>query len=69
VPDEALSEEELEDVPVEGVTVAPRVHTEDPSDPAMFEEAREREMRCVRRELLKKRQLAERASTTPRTGK
>lgn len=69
VPDEALDEDELDDVPVEGVTMEPTLHTEDPSDPASFAEAREREIRRVRRELLKKRQHAEQATTTPRSGK
>jgi hypothetical protein len=69
VPDEALNEDELDDVPVEGVTIEPTLHTEDPSDPATFEEAREREIRRVRRELLKKRQHAEQTATTPRNGK
>lgn len=69
VPDEALSDDQLEDVPVEGVTVEPNIHTEDPSDPGVFAEAREREIRRVRRELLKKRQHAEQATTAPRTGK
>lgn len=69
VPDEALNEDELDDVPVEGVTMEPTLHTEDPSDPATFEEAREREMRRVRREMLKKRQHAEQAATTARNGK
>lgn len=69
VPDEALNDEEREDVPVEGVTVEPTLHTEDPSDPATFEEAREREIRRVRKELLKKRQHAEQATPTPRHGK
>jgi hypothetical protein len=69
VPDEALSEDELEDVPVEGVTVEPTLHTEDPSDPSVFEEAREREIRRVRKELLKKRQHAEQAASPARNGK
>lgn len=65
VPDEELTEEELDDVPVEGLTVEPTLHTEDPSDPATFAEAREREIRRVRRELLKKRQHAEHATASP----
>jgi hypothetical protein len=69
IPDEALNDDELDDVPVEGVTMEPTLHTEDPSDPATFEEAREREIRRVRREMLKKRQQAEQVTTTPRNGK
>jgi hypothetical protein len=69
VPDEALNDDELDDVPVEGVTMEPTLHTEDPSDPSTFEEAREREMRRVRREMLKKRQQSEGATTTARNGK
>jgi hypothetical protein len=69
VPDEAMNDDELDDVPVEGVTMAPTLHTEDPSDPATFEEAREREIRRVRRELLKKRQQFEQATSTARNGK
>jgi hypothetical protein len=63
VPDDELDEAELDDVPVEGVTMAPTLHTEDPSE---FEEEREREIRRVRHELLKKRQHAEHATPTQR---
>jgi hypothetical protein len=66
VPDDELGEDELDDAPVEGVTMEPKVHTEDPSDPADFAEARDREIRRIRNELLKKRQRAEHSTPTPR---
>jgi hypothetical protein len=64
VPDDELDESEGEDAPVEGTTVQPTLHTEDPSE---LEEAREQEIRRVRHELLKKRQHAE--QVTPRNQK
>jgi hypothetical protein len=60
--EELLDDDAREDVTEEAMTVEPKVHTEDPSDTAPFEEAREREILRIRHELSKKRLQAQEAA-------